>query len=257
MTIEWKKPTIDWYVDKLKNNEQFSVAGYSDAEWYSILGKNEGVATGLGQIMNQETGDKLLDILKRRQNDPTFLVAAPDCMWYKPEFVGPRIDKSIEALLEQNDINLTLYERDIVTDNLARDAGLYPFINQLQKMSVHIVGNKDLRKIDFLNYELFTEISSPNCHMEERGVENAVNDILTCDLPGVYLVSAGMSAALIIDQVHENMTNSWFIDVGSMWDAFVGIGGQRKWRAALYKNPEKLAEWKNANLTGANYERLD
>ena len=33
------------------------------------------------------------------------------------------------------------------------------------------------------------------------------------------------------------------IDMGSTWDSFVGIGGQRAWRGQLYSDPRKYQAW--------------
>jgi hypothetical protein len=66
----------------------------------------------------------------------------------------------------------------------------------------------------------------------------------------VYCVSAGVSAAIIIDQLHDTLPDSCLLDCGSIWDAFVGIGGQRQWRAELYANPKAWERWKRKNLYG-------
>ncbi|GAG77896.1 unnamed protein product, partial [marine sediment metagenome] len=158
-----------------------------------------------------------------------------------------------------NYINIEAYERDMILDDLARDAGLFPLINQLQKMDVVIIGPRPLRRLHFLNRKHFVQISSPNLHLEFKqdrkrlsGIDWAVEDALEYGKPAVYLVSAGVSAAVIIDRLHDEIPDSFFIDCGSIWDAFVGIGEQREWRANLYDNPIALAEWEGRNLYGSN-----
>lgn len=243
--------TIDYYIDRLKNNRYFSLAGYSDAEWYSILGKRLGTTTGLGQMLDGGHGDKLADVLRRRQHDLRFLFSIPSCLWDLPLLCHYEINN----FLLKEGIEIEAFERDIILDDLARDAGLFPFIQQLQKMNVVVVGNKHLRGLDFLNYKYFVEISSPNLHLDESELKTAINDAV--NYPGtlkgnscVFLVSAGVSAAIIVDKLHGAIPNSFFIDCGSIWDAFVGIGGQREWRANLYSNPEKWKDWIRSNLYG-------
>jgi len=252
-----QKVPIETIVERLSNNEYFSMAGYSDAEWFSILRHGIGRKTGLGQILDAETGKKLADIMRRRQDDPRFLFAAPGVLWEGVYFIKARITQRINRFSDENDLHIDWYERDMLTDDLAAAAGLYPFINQLQKMHTVLIGNEALADIDFPMLDNFIGISSPNLHLEENGIENAVEEAKRWGEQGVYLVSAGMSAALIIDQLHDEIPNSWFIDCGSMWDAFVGIGGQRGWRAELYKNPKKLEEWKHANIYGPDYQPRD
>ncbi len=246
------------YVDRLKYNRYFSLAGYSDAEWYCMFGVREGSTTGLGQVLSREHGKKLTDIMQRRQNDLRFLFSIPVCLWRLPEFAHNRINN---FLLERG-IEIEAYERDIILDDLAKEAGLFPLIEQLQKMNVVVIGNKNLKGLNFLEYKQFVEISSPNFHLEDGGIEKVVEKVIGWPDyygPGVvYLVSAGVSAAVIIDQLHDEIPNAFFIDCGSIWDAFVGIGEQRDWRAKLYANPRMYNKWKRTNLEGGktpfNYE---
>lgn len=224
----------------------FSLVGYSDAEWYCVLGKRINERTGLGQIIDANHGKKLCEILERRQKCENFLFAVPRCLGQLPEFDT----YDIEDFLEKKGIELEAYERDMVTDDLAEAAGLYPFIREIQsrKNKVVVIGNKHLRKTShFLGYNHFIEIESPNLHKTSNGVDNAVRDAIRRGIQGLYLVSAGVSAAVIIDKLHDEIPKSWFIDCGSIWDAFVGIGGQREWRAKLYKDPVALAAWKWRN----------
>lgn len=236
---------INYYVNRLRNWEYFAVAGYSDAEWFSILKKRIGNTTGLGQVLHLESGVKLQQIMKRREKDPNFIFAMPKCLW-EPAFDAytPIIDRVL-ALTP----SITIHERDRVTDDLAASAGLHPFIKQLQGMRTVVIGNQHLRGLDFLDYDQFIEISSPNCHLEPDSIDKVVSQI-DPSKPATYLVSAGISAALIIDAIYDIAPRSFFIDCGSIWDAFVGIGGQREWRRKLYDDLISLTIWKADNLYG-------
>jgi hypothetical protein len=241
---------MDYYITRLKRGMYFSLAGYSDAEFYCMMNKRIGTKTGLGQILDSTHGDKLFEVLDRRQLDLRFLISIPQCLWDLPEFSK----NSIGDFFLKEDLEIEAYERDMILDDLARDAGLFPFIKQLQKMNVVVVGNKDLRKLDFLKYKHFVEISSPNLHIEEGGIGTAVKDCINFlknppESP-VFLISAGVSAAVIIDELHDVTPSAFFIDCGSIWDAFVGVGGQREWRAELYANREKWRGWIRKNLHG-------
>ncbi len=245
--------SINHYVDWMRNGQHFAFAGYSDAEWYCILGQRDGCKTGLGQVISREHGVKLFDIIKRRWGDKRFLFAVPKILWTMPGFAEGQIDWH----LGRYSILMDGYERDMVTDDLAREAGLCPFIKRLKYHEVCIIGPASLRdlKPQVINYKHFVEISTPNLHLEPNGIERAVADAMQwgCNVYGsqtVYLVSAGVSAAVIIDQLYGQVPSAWFIDCGSIWDAFVGIGGQREWRAELYADPVKLAKWKFENING-------
>ena len=245
----YDQPTHDIHslIRRLHHNQAFSLAGYSDAEWYCILGQREGEKTGLGQVLSAAHGQRLLDVLRRRQDDPRFLLAIPKCLYNLPSFCNGEID----WFLGSQGIRIEAHERDMLTDDLAREAGLYPLIEELCHHRVVLIGPEPLRACGFLRYQHFVPISTPNLHHESDGIERAVAGAKRFNKRAVFCISAGVSAAVIIDQLYDWRPGNWYIDCGSIWDAFVGIGGQRQWRAELYADAEKWVEWKRKCLTGA------
>jgi len=249
-TVIHEKP-ISYYVGRLREGKRFAFPGYSDAEWICIAGMREGGKSGLGQIFSRTHGKLLLEILKRRSSDKDFLFAVPSCIWNGSMPGLTQIRERAREVMNKHEVEVEFYERDMVTDDLARKGGLYPLINQLQQMRTVVIGPKALRGIDyFLKYDHFVEISTPNLHMEPLGIISAVEDALLYGKSATYLVSAGVSAAVILDRLYDEIPDSFFLDCGSMWDAFVGIGGQREWRNKLYENHDNMRKWRRANLYG-------
>lgn len=242
---------ILYYVSRLKNRQYFAFPGYSDAEWYCMMGLRAGGTTGLGQTISVKHGSKLTDVMKRRYLDKNWLFAVPKVLPTLPLFT----EYPIDTFLKENGFpdDITFYERDMVLDDLAKNAGLYPLIKQLQKMDSILIGPTDLKELEFLDYKRHVVIESPNLHMSTNGISNAVEEVVRkSNIPNgiVCLVSAGVSAPVIIDRLYSLNPSAFYIDCGSIWDAFVGIGGQREWRARLYRSPEKLKQWRDKNLYG-------
>ncbi|MFA5376314.1 MAG: hypothetical protein WC455_11270 [Dehalococcoidia bacterium] len=249
--MQFEIRTIDYYIERINNGISFAFPGFSDAEWFCILSHDLGKKTGLGQLMTAETGQKLRRVLEDYRKDPDFLVAVPSCMWDLADFYNAGIPRRIEEFVSEIDYRLPFYERDIVTDHLAERGGLYPLISCLQNQRTIIIGNSALRGLDFLNYAGFIEIHGPNFHLDSAGISRVVQESKQNYAPcTVFVVCAGLSAALIISELWKEMPDCTFLDCGSIWDAFVGIGGQREWRARLYANPEDLGYWKKRNLMG-------
>lgn len=251
MKINWHHKSIDHYIGMMHRGERFAFAGYSDAEMFSMIGHHIGHPTSLGQTLDANAGAMLLDIIRRRHRDNRFMFAVPDCMWKLDNFTADGLQLDMESTIAATGVKeIDFHERDMVTDDLARDAGLFPLIQEIRNHRVVLVGNKFLRDVYFFRHE-FVEVSCPNQHLDLDGLSRVVAQ---CRELGkektLFIVSAGISAALIIDQLYDQCPDSSFFDCGSMWDAFVGIGGQREWRRQLYMHPHKLIAWRRKNLHG-------
>ena len=240
--------SIGHYINWMDKGQPFAFAGFSDAEWYCILKEKIGQKTGLGQILDAAHGELLADVIRRRQKDPWFLFAVPKVLWTLPGFAEGQID----WWLGNQNIKIDGYERDDVTDTLAAQAKLFHFINQLSNQAnLTLIGNEDLvGMFKYLPLRRFIGVESPNLHLNPKGINAAVAAAVQPRRPGTFLISAGVSAAVIIDRLYDLLPGSWFFDCGSMWDAFVKIGAQREWRAALYADPKKWEAWVRRNLTG-------
>lgn len=233
------KKSLSWYADKIRNDEIFSFPGYSDVEWNCMFSKNIGEYSALGQLQTEEIGKELIKSMKVR--DKNYLKAMPECLFDIPGWKKEDIDN----FCVNHSIYPEFYERDMVLDIAAENAELKPLIDAVKNKPVHFIGNKELRRVP-IKYDTFFEISTPNFHLEGKTNE-LVERVLTKNREGVYFISAGVSAAVIISKLH-GMIPAWFIDTGSIWDAFVGIGGQRDWRAQLYKNKKLWKKWIQKNV---------
>lgn len=262
------RESMNHYLAWIRSGWRFSFAGFSDAEWYSVLGQRLGERTGLGQVIDADHGRCLAAILRRRQYTANFLFAIPHCLWPSRDADGlPGFaEGQIDWWLGRENISIKGYERDMVLDDVAAAGDLFPLIQEARKHDVCLIGPEPLRCMvpilagrgrpslqgDGLRAQqaVFVPIETPNLHLKPLGIDNAVRRALESGVKGMYLISAGVSAAAIIDQLHDELTeHSWLIDCGSIWDAFAGIGGQRGWRAELYADPVKWEAWKNRCLT--------
>ena len=262
--------SIHHYLAWIRNGTRFSFAGFSDAEWYCLLGQKAGEKTGLGQVLSPKHGLRLLDVLKRRsapQAGRRWLFAVPRCLWpHGVEAIGspwpvfaPGLpgfaEGQIDWFLGYHNLRIDGYERDMVTDDLSREAEMYPFLRHLQDMQTCLIGNEALEPVvGMLKYHGFVGIESPNLHLKDGGIESAVERAFQWGRvrgPNqFYLVCAGVSAAIIIDRLTTLLPSAWFWDAGSTLDAFVKIGEQRAWRAELYRDETKWRRWVVDNREG-------
>jgi hypothetical protein len=164
-----------------------------------------------------------------------------------------RYDTMVDKMLNIIGEDIEFYEKDIWHKEMC-NANLYPLIRAIRSKNTVIIGNKMLRGLTFLKYSKFIEVDYPNCFDD---LNRVANEILYYNQPGVYVFACGIPATLFVQAVHGKIENSWFIDMGSIWDGFVGIGGQRPTRRELYKNPGIWKEWRDKNLQEINWEQKE
>jgi len=240
-----KDYTLQYYIDKLKNNEYFSLGMLGDGEWQCIFNKalNENFdANCEGTLYDKELSIDMLRSLKFKS--PNFYFSAPDTFKKVPDYYI--YEEKIDELLKKLKVEIEFHEKNVWNKAMC-DAELGPLIKQLRKMNVVIISNKALRKLDFLKYDKFIEISYPNCYLDGT-LDKACLKAIDHGKPGVYILACGIPAILLAQRLHNKIKDSWFIDMGSIWDTFVGIGGQRPTRAHLYSHPKEYKEWLSKNL---------
>ncbi len=221
---------IAWYTAKLSLGEHFSMGMYGDAEWLCVFKNKIGGRNAENTIYTGPLCDALAESLN--YENPAFLFSTPEVL-RTPEFAD--FASRIDALT-----SIEFVEKDC-WDLEVRTGGLVDFIKQLQSMKTCVISNTHLRRLAFLGYDEFIEVSYPNCFDEVGPVVEQAIEIG----PGyVYLISAGLPAALIAQRIQIALGDVFALDLGSIWDAFVGIGAQRGWRKEIYEDEAKYAEWK-------------
>jgi hypothetical protein len=200
---------------------------YGDAEWIAIFRRDIGGKNAEHTIYTPELCKALRMSLSYRADN--FYFSTPI------EVIHMGFEKRIDFLTQ-----VEFVEKDAPWDVESRLGGLVPFIQQLKKMKTCIISNKALRGLTFLEYDAFIELSYPNCFPE---IETVIQQAQKIGNGYVFLISAGLPATLIAQQLHATLDNVFALDLGSIWDAFVKIGAQRGWRRELYDNETKYKEW--------------
>lgn len=252
--ILFERATIEFYTGKIERREHFAFVGYSDAEWYCITGFDEGKVTGYGQTITSSVSTSLMGIVRKRLKDEQFMIASPDCIWEGPMFDGSGLRERIDKALQRHGVDeIVLYERDSVLDEAAEHGILFPWIRCFRSKLITFVGNAAHRDISsVIGYTNFVEIPPRNLHLDGAAMKDVICQIRSSPPTQVYLFAAGIASAMLIDAVYDYFPSSCFVDCGSAFDAFVGIGSQREWRRQLYLHPERLIEWRKINTGGAN-----
>lgn len=219
---------LQWYVDRLASGPRFSQGMYGDGEWICIFGREIGRCNAENTIYTASLCNELRQSLQFK-HDGSFFFSVPASL----ETYG-RFGEQIDRVTRMEFVDKDVWDHDV-------RVGLFgPLIAQLQKMKVCIISNANLRRLEFLRYSEFIELSYPNCYPE---IEDAARRAIALGSGWVHLISAGLPAALLAQRIHAAVPDAFALDLGSVWDAFVGIGAQRGWRSELYADPKRYAAW--------------
>lgn len=192
-----KSYNLQYYVDKLKSGEKFSLARYGDGEMLCMWGKQGGNSNGCRYSPGLRQA--LLDSMNHKDN---FI--------YGMQRVLPKDRERIEK--EYPDIDW--HDTEIFSEAVA-NGELYPLIEQLRKMKVGTIYKRNPK--DIINNEC-AYITPPFDSYDER---KQIIDFVKSSNCDVYLFSCGMGANAIISELHGKV-NAFLVDVGHIWDGFFG-----------------------------------
>lgn len=208
-----KSYNLQYYVDKLKNGEKFSLARYGDGEMYCMWGKKGQNSNGCRY--SPELREALLDSMKHK-DDPTFI--------YGMQRVLPRDRERFEK--EYPDIEF--YDTEIFSEAVA-NGELYPLIEQLRKLKVGIVSN--IKIIGVVGVRKGLNLNTCNCSEVLKNnaynfKDQVIKDILEAERtnvlkPDVWLFACGMAANAFIGELHGKVSAT-LLDIGHIFDPFVG-----------------------------------
>jgi hypothetical protein len=234
---------LQFYIDKMKNKVPFSLGMYGDGEWQCIF---------------NQFGDNYAMNCELTEYTPALSKAMRDSLDFQGEnfyFSAPDFDKiegyKAYARLIEKIAGREYHDKQIWNEAMWKGE-LYPLIEEFRRHNVCIISNEMLKGLTFLDYDKFIEIGYPNCYEE---LDRVVAEILEYGKEGIYLFACGIPATLFVQALHGKIPNSWFLDLGSIWDGFVGIGGQRPTRRDFYLQPDTWLEWVNKNLQDIPWHR--
>lgn len=194
-----KSYNLQWYVDKLKNGERFSIARYGDGEMYCMRGRKGGNSNGCEYY--PELRESLIESMEW-QHDPTFIYGMQ------------RVLMQDREIMERDYPLVDWHDTEIFGEAVAQGK-LYPLIDQLRKMNVVIIGNESIKPIQvLLGAKKFIQVPKMNAFKSPP-------KLFPLEDNTVYLFSCGMAANVFVAQLH-GLNNNWYIDVGHIWDPFVG-----------------------------------
>lgn len=190
---------IQWWADKIRNNEYFSLARFGDGEFNCMEGRKGRNSNGC-------------DYTPELREDLLRCAKAP--IYKGMQRITPDQFARVRHMIEGE-----WYDTEVFADELAV-GGMKPFFDEIRKLPITVIGSADKRFVNgYLDYKAFVEIRPSNAHAEK---DRIVRSVLIRPKPGVYLFACGMAAGPIIAELHGKVPNAFLIDIGHILDPFCG-----------------------------------
>tara|TARA_Y100000310_G_scaffold335781_1_gene418682 strand:+ start:947 stop:1732 length:786 start_codon:yes stop_codon:yes gene_type:complete len=170
---------------------------------------DDGKANVDGNIFYEDLGNRLKDIVSVEQDYYMGYMNTPfTTMWGEP----------IHDIMK-NEYPQTWVNSDILHGLSVRDGLSYMF-DLFESIHVVYIGNESLKTLPFINE--FIEIPYNNVWVEYENVLDKIKILIDGKQHKTFLFSAGMATNVFVDDLWKYNKNNTYIDVGSVFDPYVG-----------------------------------
>ena len=191
------------YLKLIKTKKTFAFSRFGDGEWMNIRSelahKNENCD---GNVYYRDLGDRLEEIVSEKRDYYLGMqnMAGRNWPW----------------LLEE-------YKQDWVKSDIFHKASirgrLSDFVEILKESHVVYIGNESLKSLPFINE--FIQLPLQNCWLSYDSFLEEIKSKCSSEYK-VFLFSAGMTSNVFIDDMWNYDPSNAYIDVGSVFDPYVG-----------------------------------
>ena len=238
---------LDWYLVKLYNKEAFASLLYGDGEFLVMTGELGGSVMQNGEVVDDRLRAELLASLD--EPDQSLVRGTDPNLINYSEYEGRdfrtlwELGKRIEHLIHARPSARTWVD-GVVWERAVRAGEFGPAFRAFRHRDVILVGNPALGSCDVLRAALrpraFVPVPDKNACGSMDNVERHVASVENRGRGTAYLICVGLSAIPLILRLRKLFPVSTFLDLGSTFDVFAGLGRERGWRSELYKKPK---EW--------------
>lgn len=220
----------------------YSYARYGDGEFRSILGWR-----GNNAGEHDWTPELQEDLTLALTSSPQYRLATVIRFVGMPYHRRPGdLDTYLAAWnwLDLHGLDFEWYDQEVWADSLIASTKigsvmpLLEFLRSGEYPSVLLVGPDYLHGLREL-FHVFHHVITPsiNCHADKKSISEQVIDAINgIQRPVLCLLSASMVAEVLIHDLHPILgSKHWLIDVGSIWDPYLGRNESRSYWKAMGK----------------------
>jgi len=219
MTIHCRPIDYRWFLDRLQQREPVTFSRWGDGEWWAACGATQSFNCD-GHPYAADLTEALQAVLSAR---PDYVMGLQPLMLTDHDKDVVRLRGYMEKLLVRLGLSdQTWYNADVFHEESAAGR-LGPLFEILRSSRVVVVGPSHLRALTqwgmpaaFIDVPVGAAFEA-RARLTRRAVEALTNQPYT-----VLSVSAGMTAEVILHDLHKLCPGHALIDFGSLWDPYVG-----------------------------------
>lgn len=221
--IKYKQYPLEFYVERLATKQYFAMPVYGDGEWMCLINDNKMINSFL-------SGDKhaLLGSTFKNNINTTNVYYATSIETICRCINDIRTQR-LAAYFEKNKAwlqHINWHDGRIILLKFI-EGKLFPFIEQLRKMRIVVIGNNKLKTLNdtVFEYDHFIGISKSR----QRGYDfiGTIEEEIRKyghKRDTVFLFACGHAAPVVIQRMFLEMPDNYFIDVGKGFDYFCNHG---------------------------------
>jgi len=211
-----KNPGLSYYVSRIESGYPFSFVRFGDGEW----------TAGILRDRNRTTsGSQALDIPELQKDMRRVFTNCHVARNYIPSLRPTSLKPEVETWLEGNVPKGVVWHDCRVFYLNSAHGKLFPFIDALQHLDIPIVLVGPVRLWTLRFSGLLPEaklIVTPDvdCYVLKGQL---IEQILNIKQPACIMFTAGPAAKVMIHQLYPVIGHhSYLLDLGSLWDVYVG-----------------------------------
>ncbi len=221
--IKYQQYPLEFYIDRLANKKYFAMPVYGDGEWMCLVDDSKMISDDL----DGDNHPLIASTFKNNINKPnvyygTSFETIYRCIEeYRIQEIADYFEKN-KAVLQ----NINWNDGRIILLKFI-EGKLFPFIKQLRKMRIVVIGNNKLKKLNdkVFDYDHFIGITKSR----QRGYDfiGIIEDGIRkygYKKDTVFLFACGHAAPVVIQRMFPEMPDNYFMDVGKGFDYFCDHG---------------------------------
>lgn len=212
---------LQFYLDKLKSNEFFSITRWGDGEWNCTFGGNDILHTdgnpGWNCDHHQYFPDMSLDLRAAlKLNKPYY-----KGRWFPTVRQAQIVIPKVKQLIKEYKLDMNWVNANVFIDAL-ENGQISKLIEQLEKMNFIIVSEPSKRDAP-VKYIDYIEVPAIDCYLEKELIKNEMRKMVKKYKNPVFGLSASMATNVIVDELFDEIGDKcWMLDLGSIWEPLYG-----------------------------------